>query len=129
MPSTPGSLLLDQNLNFVQNPVPAGNRRKLTCREANDARFCTMLRYPMENAFAAIEQYRIAFERVTDTHYLNKIGEEYLPECPDIPKIQMIYNNIACMVNRNHALFARNMSNYDLPDGMTDFDFGRLMWG
>ena len=73
-----------------------------------------MLRYPIENVFGAMEQFRIIFDRVTDTHYLGDIGQ-YLPEMPGIPKIEMIYYCIMCMVNRNHALFARNMQNFLLP--------------
>ena len=50
------------------------------------------------------------------------------PECPDIPKIQLIYHNLMCMVNRNHPGFGRNMRKFALPQGMDQFQFGQYVW-
>ena len=73
----------------------------MTTREANDSRLATILRCFNETAFSGLEMYRILFQRITDTHYLEALGD-WMPECRDMTKIEVIVNNAMCMYNKNH---------------------------
>ena len=126
-PLRPGDKLLNRELRYeVLNPVPAGTRRKLTCAEANCSRFCTLIRWIVETFFGAVSQFRIT-HGILPYQFLHPIGTK-LEECSNCTKAEIIYNNIFCMVNRNHPGFNRNPLNMELPDDITEFEFGQSFY-
>ena len=130
VPSVPGSPILDRDLRYVPSPhpiLPNAPRTQMTAIEANNARLCTMIRWVIEAVFGGLEQYRIAFSRITDTHWLKAIGD-LMPENPDVPKLEMIFTSLMCFMNRNHKPYNRDMSKFNLPPGVTEYQFGRLCW-
>ena len=131
IPLNPGHPLLGPQLRYDQvNPVPPVvnriRRTKLTCAEANNSRACTISRWACETAFGAVDQYRIV-HGIIDTHFLGKIGS-LLPEAPDCQKLEIIFSNIFCMLNRNHPGFRRCFGDVDLPPDITHHQLGEMAY-
>ena len=124
--------LLDRELRFtVDNPIPRGNRTKLTCAEANCSRLCTFFRWVIEAVFAAVQAYRIACGMM-HPNFLKKIGAAKLPQnaqfASECPKLEIIFNVIFCMVNRNHPGFERNYKDLELPADVTSDQYGEMIY-
>ena len=136
-----GDRILDENLNWVDNPVsnilpPNPNRRnqagqananepnlrtKKTCREANTDSFTCKQRWKIEAANAGTKQYRILDARVIDQHFSERIGAKLCPDHPNIPRLELILNNALALYNRNHAGFVRT---WEMPEAYTEAQMG-----
>ena len=133
-PLSPGDNLLDETFHYtVLNPVARvirrqnrrgrwinWYRRKLTCREANDTRLATMIRWIVEVAFAALQQYQI-LKGFIDQQFLG-VSNMYAAH----QKLEILFNNACGMHNRNHQEIKRDVQSI-LPPGVTETDFGHMI--
>ena len=100
----PGCLLLDRQLRLnVQNPVPGNNRLKLHSREANQSRWSTGGRFPIECVFGGMRKQGMFNHRLAPTNYTDPIGDRF-PAHPDIPVAEMLFNNMLCIFQKNHRM-------------------------
>ena len=113
--------LYDHDFKPIENPAQANRRGKLTCREANDTRLCTKIRWVIEAVFMHMRQFRQLDMRFIDTQFFDPCGK-LLPENRDLPKLEIIFNNILSNQRRNNQPFARI---WPLPTQMTWPQMGR----
>ena len=133
-PTKVGGPILGADLRPAQNPTPAvlryvgeGRNRKpvyrtkKTTSEAACDRTVTKFRKGVEQFFGVTRQYGILNERIghTSQYDQSSLLEE---ECPDIPKMELLWNAVFCNINRNHRFFEEK---WQLPTGMTWFTMGQ----
>ena len=79
-----------------------------------------MIRWLIECFFGGFRQYRFFDKRQTDTDYFDPIGK-LLKEFPNIPKIEILINNVICNMNRNRKPMIKQ---FHLPEGYSKQEFG-----
>ena len=120
----PGDPILDDMFNRIPNPHPVNEqnpRSKYTCAEANTIRVTTCFRYNIEICFGGIKQFQFLNQKKTDFHFLDPMGSLLPENLRDIPKLEVLYNNILGLYNRVHPGFQRT---FPIPDGYTPETFG-----
>ena len=106
----PGDPILDDMFNRIPNPHPVNEqnpRSKYTCAEANTIRVTTCFRYNIEICFGGIKQFQFLNQKKTDFHFLDPMGSLLPENLRDIPKLEVLYNNILGLYNRVHPGFQR----------------------
>ena len=113
--------ILDNNFRPQENPNLRNRDDKLTCREAGDTRLSTKIRWAVEACFMAARQYRLLDQRFLDEKFFDPCGDR-LPENPNLPKVEILFNNVLSMQKRNHLPFDKI---WPLPSEMNWHQMGR----
>ena len=113
--------LFGEDFRPIENPEQENRTGKLTCREASDARLCTRFRWVIEAVFMHMRQFRQLDMRFIDEKLFDPCGD-LLPENVNIPKIEIIFNNILSNLSRNNKPLEKT---WPLPSQITWHNMGR----
>ena len=83
----------------------------------------TLGRWVIEADFAGVRQFRACDKRQIDSHFFDPVGNK-IDGMSEIPKVEVIMNNILCNLNRTRKPLDRI---FDLPEDVSETEFGHLV--